>query len=104
MSKISMDKQYTYEGKPFTLLTVDRPGDFPVVGYGGDDNDLYTFTSDGRYLVNGRILLVEVKPTFWVNVYADHSRGSVYSSRERADRAAGEGRIACIQFKEGEGL
>ena len=57
---ISMDKKYTLDGKPFTVLTVTKPGAFSVVGYTADGS-LYRFTCDGnvKYSTTG---LVEVSP------------------------------------------
>lgn len=45
---ISMDKQYTSNGRPVRILCTDREGNYPVVTIVGD-NDVITFTLEGRY-------------------------------------------------------
>ena len=43
---ISMDKKYTLDGKPFTVLTVTKPGFFPVLGY-SSQGVAHEFTEEG---------------------------------------------------------
>ena len=57
---ISMDKKYTLFGKPFTVLTVTKPGNFPVLGH-LPDGALCIFTLDGNFKY-GTTALVEVSP------------------------------------------
>lgn len=100
MGKISMGKHYTFNGQPVTLLTVDKPGHFPVVAY--DSNGvLLVFDSKGSSWSSAELPLVEVKPVFWKNVYPRSVSGN-FLSKEEADERAGQHRIACVRFKKGE--
>lgn len=113
MNKISMDKQYTSNGKPVRLLCVDRPGPFPVVAIVGH-SDLQVFSQTGNYWNNGDIdyrNLVEVKPKhdLWFNFYRldfGHFEAASHDTKEDADNNARASRVACIRvpFTEGEGL
>jgi hypothetical protein len=47
---VSMDKQYTSNGKPVRILCTDKPGDYPVVTI--IDCSVATFTLEGRYRTN----------------------------------------------------
>lgn len=57
---ISMDKKYTLGGEPFTVLTVTKPGAYPVLGY-ALSGDVYSFDAQGdcRHIT---LSLVEVSP------------------------------------------
>ena len=57
---ISMDKKYTLKGLPFTVLTVTKPGDYPVVGY-TPRGIVYSFKSNG-VSTHSNQHLVEVSP------------------------------------------
>ena len=50
--------------------------------------------------------LVNIPETLWVNVYDDCVCDPPYKTREEADKGVmtGKDRIACISFKEGDGL
>ena len=41
-----MDKKYTLNGEPFTVLTVTKPGIYPVLGYSWSGK-VCTFNADG---------------------------------------------------------
>lgn len=119
MNMITMDKKYTYEGRPARILAVDVKNDFyPVVALITEATGIELvemFTADGReHRSLPKLSLIEVRPehTVWVNCYANSSYS--HSSRERADQAAiisgPHGilglRLACVQltYQEGEGL
>lgn len=55
---ISMDKKYTRDGEPFIVLTVTKPGNWPVLGY-TPNGSTYSFSSDG---IGVLVSLVEVSP------------------------------------------
>lgn len=55
---ISMIKQYTLDGEDFTVLTVTKPGDYPVAGY-NPKGSVYCFPING---IAGCGHLVEVSP------------------------------------------
>ena len=55
---VSMDKNYTIGVEPFTLLTVTKPGLYPVLGY-LKNGAAYEFSADG---LNFFHRLVEVSP------------------------------------------
>jgi hypothetical protein len=44
----------TKAGVPFTLLSANARGTFPVKGYVGNSNDLDSFKADGSYFGNGQ--------------------------------------------------
>ena len=57
---VSMEKKYTLNGKDFTILTVTKPGDYPVVGH-TPAGALYLFLINGGSTYGG-VNLVEVSP------------------------------------------
>ena len=57
---ISMDKKYTLDGEDFFILTVKKPGKWPVAAH-GLDGSLGHFTADGFHASTGA-KLVEVIP------------------------------------------
>ena len=99
---IDINKEYTRKGRTGTVVMVDRNfSGYPVV-WVGCNGDIYSFTKDGGDLLGGPSL-VEVKPTRWVNVYQKGVCGP-YKSLELANRYAGPGRIACLEFEDGDGI
>ena len=54
-----MDKKYTLSGQPFTVVTVTKPGKFPVVGH-FSDGSLMSLMADGTS--NYGSALIEVSP------------------------------------------
>ena len=106
-NKISMDKKYEYDGGPASLLCVDGCGKYPVVVL-LDHGSTLTFLSDGRPYTGGDVLLIEVKPSKWVNIY-EKGYSAIHYSRASADEWAepqnsSRTRIACIEFKDGDGI
>ena len=101
---IKMHKKYTFEGEEGTVLTVTRNHKaYPVVWI-GIEGSIRTFTSVGW--CSGGLpgaQLIEAKPTQWMNIYPCHS-GPIHYSKEQADDNASPGRIACIEFTEGDGI
>ena len=101
---IDKSKEYTFDGETGRVLTTLRnDAGYPVV-WEDSDGYLRTFTRDGRNYTNGKIRLIEVKPTQWVNIYEDVLK---HDDKEAAEIAArhersGRVRIACLEFKEGE--
>lgn len=106
---ISLDKEYTYQGEKVTVITVTRDHpNYPVVVLVGDDADVMTLTENGDFSTAVGIgdRLIEVAPTQWVNIYGENSVCS-HPTRERADEASRGGsriRLACIEFKNGDGI
>jgi hypothetical protein len=45
---ISMDKQYTSNGRPVRILCTDKGGDFPIVAIVGEE--AHTFTLEGKFM------------------------------------------------------
>lgn len=100
---IDMNKKYTFNGKAGKILTTDASEPYSVI-WMDIQGETITFTSNGfQYDDDASIKLIEVKPTRWINVYPPCVCGP-YDSREVADGYAGGNRIACIEFKEGDGL
>ena len=56
---ISMDKKYTLNGKPHTVLTVTMPGPYSVVGH-TQNGEIYLHRADGTGFYKNP--LVEVSP------------------------------------------
>ena len=116
---IDMNKEYqTRGGKEVKIYEVDGTGKYPVYGAILREKgwDLIAWTVAGEYH-KGSIMsddLVE-KPKIikgWINVYkcgpnsCDRTASTIWETKEVADAAGWEDRIACIEveFKEGEGL
>jgi hypothetical protein len=98
----------TVGGKSVTLITTEGRGEFPLVGYIGDDENLDFWTQEGLHGSLNRPTCDDLrnvpkpKPeTQWVNVYED---SPVYKTKEQANANAFFGSIACVQHTWGEGL
>ena len=116
MSQIDINKTYrTREGEPVRIYAIDAGGEYPVHGAAYADGQWHVATwsilgnsFDGK---ERPFDLFEVKPRVtgevWLNIYATHVAGHVYSCKEDADRV-GARRSACIKIEydveEGEGL
>ncbi len=103
---IDINKKYTFEGEEGKVLMTDRHHkEYPVVWVRDIDGLILTFTSEG-WCSDGltHTRLIEVKPTRWVNLYPNSEHANYHATKEAADRAACSDRIACIEFKEGEGI
>ena len=116
---IDIKKQYrTRDGREVRIYATDGGGPCPVHGAVSGLNFWSTasWSKNGSYkLVYGQENdwdIIEVRPrhkrTVWLNVYGSGVVPEACSSKERADLAAGCGRIACIKieldFEEGQGL
>lgn len=101
---IDINKKYSFKGVEGTVLSIDRKHkDYPVV-WMSDEGVVYYFTSDGNYS-HGRKLdhLIEVHPTQWLNVYEHYA--VIHPSKEKAEEIALKDiRIACLEFKKGDGI
>ena len=99
MTKISMDKQYTSNGKPVRLLCIDGPGDYPVVGFRYGQTRLYTWTLDGRYYSRAEgssedLIEAKLDVVVWVNEYTSGAAHLWWSTRQEADEICESDRIA----------
>lgn len=107
---IDINKKYkTEDGKEVRIYSVAGGGKYPVHGSFRQDSGFWsdywvsTCWTDTGFQVEGILTssdLVEVKPTYWVNVYPP----ARHFTREDADRAARRYRIACVEVKEGDGI
>lgn len=105
----------TRDGRAVTILTEERAhSTFPVVGLLNDEH-IVTFTSEGKFVFNGRehgmyLVNVPVKHVrkVWLNMYPGYSGTVAHETKESADECAPPNRIACVrvtvEFEEGEGL
>ena len=115
---ISMDKQYkTRDGRAVEVLKVDMKHKYYPVAVVITEEDgsqairSRTSTGDTTHSRTTGGDLVEVKPRIkqnvWVNIH-DGDNVYVHKTREGADLAGGETRIACINmaldYEYGEGL
>ena len=103
---ISMDKKYIFRGQAMEILTISRPNEnYPVAAMNVDTGCLSTFTNDGfKATARNSSQLIEVKPTRWINVYPSGQPHGPYDTKKIADGRAYRDRIACIEFKEGDGI
>lgn len=95
----------TRDEQDVRILCMDGPNpDFPVVGFIDDDTKTYSWAADGVYDGGNAewLDLVNFKPPKFVNVYSI----GAHNSRDDADAAClvGQTRIACLEFKDGDGL
>jgi hypothetical protein len=105
---IDMSKKYrTRDGREVRLLMTDAGGDCPVIGAYKRCDGVWVgcdWPASGCCPALSNLDLVEVKPkrVRWINVNPHYG----FASREDADMAAWDRRIACIriEFEEGEGL
>lgn len=114
---IDINKKYqTRDGREVRIYATDGADKYPVHGSIKYETgwELFTWQLDGMRIPGreGGGDLIEVRPrhkrTVWLNVYGSGVVPEACSSKERADLAAGCGRIACIKieldFEEGQGL
>lgn len=102
---IDFKKQYqTRDGNKVVLWPRLRQGHRnPVVGVVMVEGEEYiaSWDLDGReFSGDSHCDLVEVRPKRYVNVYAPE----LYETRAEADKVACNGRVACLEFREGDGL
>jgi hypothetical protein len=106
-NKISMDKKYTYNGRPVEIITVTRGGNLYPVVIKTADFGFAVFTAEGCNLEGGKVQLIEVKPTLWINIYPRGMGITRHLTKVDADSYPANdntSRIACIEFKEGDGV
>lgn len=113
MTKLDLSKDVqTKDGRPVTILTTKGRGNYPILGYVGDNTTLVLWQQDGRCgnaaavgdhadLVNAPKVVVR-----YINIY-EGGAAEMHTSRERADTLAGRTsatRIACkrVEITEGE--
>ena len=119
--KIEAGKKYrTRDGQTAHILTVDAPGEKPVIGY-VIDSEGYTnpwiWSAGGGFLGVGKSgldLIAELreKEVGWINLYRvkvddwEDTIADIFNSKYDADQLARHGRIACVrvEYEEGEGL
>jgi hypothetical protein len=80
---INMKDKYTSGGRPFKVLCVDAPGEYPVKGYYEDTGNTTEFTSNGCFYSGiGRLSqygLIKVSP------FADFKKGDPVMVKNRPD-------------------
>ncbi len=99
---------------PVTLVTVKGRGDYPVIGYVGDNTDLSQWNLQGNKPGRGEDpdglenAPQRIQREYWVNVYESHDTLCAYTSKHEADQFANDNRFACVKIsidcEEGEGL
>lgn len=108
----------TRDGQAARIICTDRKGSYPIVAIvGNDDDELRSFTADGKCWVRGGFSALDLvnipeKHKGWVNINGNArcapgmSTGGFYETREEADKWGSDGRVACveIEFEEGQGL
>lgn len=102
--------------KPVRIVCTDGPGDYPVVGFIGDDTDPYQWTLDGNWLVDDvhdddlENAPQRIQREYWVNVYDDSGYDAIHDSAKHAAEFRNTKRncLACVKItidcEEGEGL
>ena len=110
MLKIERDKVYIDgRGQRHRVVCVDKMtgnANYPVIAV-NDTGDIYTFTSEGMFQIDGRseyhlVCEVKVKQVRYVNIYPN---GTVFDhkSKRDAENGAGTSRLACIRVEYEEG-
>lgn len=99
----------TRDGREVRILCTDGPVfGYPVVGIVGAN--IQTWTETGaftRYPGESTLDLINTPQTFFVNVYMKSRLGNftvIWDDKDLADEKAGSDRLACLEFKEGDGL
>lgn len=104
---------HLYGGRPARIVETDVKGDKPVLALitnlNGKSEWAKLFPSDGTFYNESLINAPAPKKTWWVNIYHLGKNYKVFTAtyhetKEEADAIATEGRIACVQITEGEGL
>jgi hypothetical protein len=113
VTKLDLTKDVqTKDGRPVTILSTKGRGDYPVVGYVGDNPMLVLWSKEGKCMnsvsSSGSSDLVNPPAKFvrYINVYEGGS-AEMHTSRERADTLASRTsatRILCkrVDMTEGE--
>jgi hypothetical protein len=100
-------KHTTRNGLEVYLISDKGRGDYPIIGFIGDDKDVKTWTKEGVFhtgnAFNGLDLVeVKEKKVAYVNIYPTSIGGS-NPSRSIADECSAHIRIACIRIEYEEG-
>jgi hypothetical protein len=111
---IEATKQYrTRDGREVRIYAIDGNGLYPVHGVFSVDGvwRVRQWTESGKFglMDEHKWDLIEVPPERWLNVW---DSSVAFGSREEADRngsvtaecLTGVRRIACLKFREGDGL
>lgn len=102
----------TRDGRKVSLITTEGRGDYPLVGYVGEEDTPTSWTKEGEWRKRGGnfpIDLINIPEDVyvWINVYKDKAgklnRGGVHGSRKSADAMQDDGRISRIRVKLVEG-
>jgi hypothetical protein len=103
---IDITKKYkTRSGLDFHPISDKGRGEYPIIGFIGDDEDVKTWTNEGVFHIgnsSNRLDLVEVKEkkVAYLNIYPNNI---TWASRSSADESADENRIACVRVEYEEG-
>jgi len=98
----------TKDGREARIICVDAEGPEPIVAlvksHIGDEY-IERYTPEGRVQPNSSNHdLINIPETRWVNIYEEYA-GKVCNSRAQADDICDvDGRTACLQFQDGDGL
>lgn len=111
---IELSKTYKIRGKDWKveLFAVRLGRVYGMIQHSDEDASAHSWCVEtGRRLGDGEseLDLIEVKPRIkrdvWINVY-DHDYDEPRTSRNQADRSAGDNRIACVKvtlnYEEGQ--
>lgn len=110
MTTITKTGHYRYRnGEPATVLTVERPGAYPVVSMCVAGTIIF-HTSDGRssYTQDRHRDLIPIPRKVWVNLdrisgFTREVTGRYYDTKEEADGARSPTCIACVEIELPEG-
>lgn len=105
----------TKKGELVTIVTTEGRGEYPVIGYIGDNDSIDRFTKEGKYYASGTTSTYDLenvppKPLereLYVNinkVNGSLNRGGTYDSRAHADRNAHTNRVGCMKITLVEGV
>lgn len=100
----------TKDNQNVRIVSTDGSGDYPLIGYIGNNEKPHAWTLDGKIdKRNGVDTLNDIRNVFpkkkaYVNIYRSGG-GNVYTSKEKADKFT-KGRVACVEleYEDGDGL
>jgi len=105
--KLDLNKPVqTRDGNKVRILCTNRNGDMPIVGLvdqGVTPETVVAWALDGRSRVSvwgsqDDLINVPIEREVWVNGYEDKDFGSIYKTKECADRFALSNRISRQKF------
>lgn len=93
-------KYQTRDGRPVRILCIDAQGEQPIVGLIPEFEAVQQWSLDGSFLKSRKessldLINAKTKREGWVNVYKEE----LFDSKESADCAAYEKRIACVKIE-----